>query len=642
MKKLFKLALCGLVFALAACTDSGDIDNGNDGKPTGVTYKSCEDTMEISGEQQQVTITITTDAAWEAKVSQTRIATISSAASGEAGTFDIVLDFNENETAYSRNLTLSVKVAGFTNYTTICRIEQRSISAKGTDANVNKNFTWPFLERYYLWNNDLKSAGAPKWDQAYDDFLDTALRSISTNTMDGYLYTPANGSPYWIYYSYIQRTTPSAQNVTRANKTSYQGLGASVYALQFKAGSVHFAVEYVYPGSPAEKAGLKRGDFIGKINGTSINENNYFDLWMDYFLMEVPAGTTCKADVWEFVWSANSLSSTSREVNITAASYYENPVVYNNVFSYTSTSDETNKVNIAYMVYTSFDAPFDDEITKAFDFYKEVVAKTSAPIEYLILDLRYNGGGSVASCRYLSSLIAGANALNGNTPKVFMYSRFNDDRMKEMGCDKNDYTTYQKDNFDQNAAMKYNLPLKEVYVICTEDTASSSEMLISALRGIGMKVTLVGGTTNGKNVGMEVWNTQNGIGAIDGNHYVFAPITFQSYNCKGESDYDNGFTPEGSMNCAEQYDGMPPTDWGTPYVEIPGDRPGQFRAILPDFFSIALNDILAKEFPASSSSVKSLSMPASPMSVKATRLAAPKQKQDVFRNNAWRLAEVEE
>lgn len=639
MKNLFKLALCSLAFVLAACTDSGTETNET---PTGITYKSCEDKMEISGQAQQVTITITADAAWEAKVSQTRIATISAGDRGEAGTHDIVLDFTENETAYSRNLTLSVKVAGVAQNVTICRFTQLSVSAKGTDANVNKNFTWPFLDKYYLWNKDLRTAGAPKWDQAYDDFLDSALASINTNMMDGYLYTPASGSPFWVYYSYIQRTTSSAQSMTRAEKAYYQGYGASMYALQFAAGSVHFAIEFVYPGSPAEKAGLKRGDFIAKVNGTAINESNYWELMRDNFLYEVPAGTVLKADVQEFNWAALELATTSREVIMTAASYCENPVIFYDTISYKSTVDESQKVHIGYMVYTSFDAAFDDEIEKAFDSFSKAVTDAGVPLEYLVLDLRYNGGGNVASCCYLSSLIAGNNALNGGKPKVFMYSRYNDERMAEQGRNPKDYTTYKKDEFDKNAAAAYNFPFKEIYVIGTYDTASSSEMLINALRGIGMKVTLVGGTTNGKNVGMEVFNTQSSGSAIDGNHYIFAPITFQSYNCKGESDYDNGFTPEGNdLNCAERYNGMPPVDWGTILVDIPGDRPGETVSIMPDFFSVALNDILSKEF-AATSSVKRLSAPsASTMPVNAKRLATPERKQNIFRNNAWVLAEEE-
>lgn len=634
MKNLFKLALCGLVFVLAACGPVGPV--GGEDTPTGITYKSCPDKMEINGEAQQVTITITADAAWEAKVSQSRIATITSGASGDAGTHDIVLDFTENESAYSRNLTLTVKVAGVAQQIKLCVITQLSVSAKGTDANVNKNFTWPLLDKYYLWNKELRDKGAPKWDQAYDDFLNSALQSIyPTNSMDGYYYNSK-----WYFYSYIQRTSSLAKNVTRAERAYYQGFGASVYAIQFEAGSVHFAVEFVYPASPAEKAGLKRGDFIRSINGTAINESNYSSFWRDTFLYEVPVGTECKLEVQEFNWITLNLNSTAREITMTSASYCENPVVFYDVYTYKATNNDSKKLNIAYMVYTSFDAAFDDEIEKVFDTFQTAATEIGTPIEYIILDLRYNSGGNVSSCRYLSSAIAGTNALNGNQPKVFMYSRYNDERMAEQGRNKNDYTTYKKDDFDKSAATTYNFPFKEVYVITTNDTASSSELVINALRGIGMKVTLVGGTTNGKNVGMEVMSTQSS-GAIDGSHYTFAPITFQSYNCNGESDYDNGFTPEGKLNCAESYDGMPLVAWGTYTVDISGDRPGETQAILPDFFSVALNDILMKEFSAQSS-VKHLSMPsAGSMPVKVTRMTTPEHKKDIFRTNMWMLAEEE-
>ena len=634
MKNLFKLALCGVAFVLAACTPNGPVDEPP--IPSGITYKSCDDKMEIKGEAQLVTITIEADAAWEAKVSQTRIATIASGEKGEAGRHDIVLDFTENETAYSRNLTLTVKVAGVAQQVTICRITQLSISAKGTDANVNRNFTWPLLERYYLWNGELKAQGAPKWDQAYDDFLASALQSIyPTNSMDGYSYNSK-----WYFYSYIQRTTASAKSMTRAEKTYYQGLGAMVYAIQFEAGSIHFGVEYVYPDSPAEKAGLKRGDYICSINGTSINESNYATMWYDYFLYEVPVGTVCELEAQEFNWLSLQLNP-ARKVTVTSASYCENPVLFYDVVSYKSTTNENKKLNVAYLVYNTFDAAYDDEIKKAFDAFSTISAEIG-PIEYLILDLRYNGGGHLSSCNYLSSIIAGANALSGNLPKTFSYSRYNDERMAEQGRNKNDYTTYKRDDFDKSAAMAYNFPFKELYVLTSFDTASSSELVINALRGIDMKVTLVGGTTNGKNVGMEVFNTQSGNGgAIDGNHYVFAPISIQIYNCKGESDYDNGFTPEGKLNCAEDYEGMPLVAWGTYIVEISGDRPGETQAILPDIFSVALNDILTKEFSAQSS-VKKLSMPsAGLMPVKATRMATPEYEKDIFRTNMWRMAEEE-
>ncbi len=629
MKNLFKLAMCGLALVVAACSQPGpDVDD----TPKGITYKSCEDKMEIAGEAQQVTITITSEAAWEATVSQSRIASISSANKGEAGTHDIVLDFTANEGQYSRNLTLSVKVEGVASKITICRFTQLSMNAKGTDANVNKTFTWPFLDKYYLWNEDLRAKGAPVWNQAYDDFLDSALKSINTNMMDGYLRKLADGTEEWVYYSNIQRTTPTAQSMTRADKAFYQGFGASVYALAFDdSGAVYLVVEYVYEDSPAEAAGLKRGDVIGTINGTQITQDNYWAFWRDNFLMEVPVGTNLALTVQTFDFLAWELVS-PRSVNLTAATYFENPVIFYDVYTFKSKEDESKKVNVAYMVYNSFDAAYDDKIKEAFDLFAEV-----SPIDYMILDFRYNGGGNVASCCYLSSLVAGADALNGGQPKVFMYSRYNDERMVEQGRNKSDYTTYKKDEFDADAAMAYNFPLKEIYVVGTYDTASSSEMLINSLRGIGKKVTLVGGRTNGKNVGMEVWNTQNGLGAIDGNHYIFAPITFQSYNCNGESNYDNGFAPEGKLDCQSFYDSLLPVEWGTQLIDI--EYEGEVATLLADYFAVALDDILGKEFPAATASVKRLSGREMSFSRPVKRLAAPAKKMDIFRQNAWVLAE---
>lgn len=640
MKNLFKLALCGLVFVLAACTDPGNTD-GPDQPQTGITYKSCDDKMEIKGEAQQVTITITADAAWTAQLSSSKIATIVEGQSGDAGTYDIVLDFGENSSLYSRNVTLYVKVEGVAQKVTICRITQLSVSAKGTDANVNKNFTWPILERYYLWNKELKEKGNPKWDQAYDDFLDSALQSIyPKNSMDGYMYTsPSTGQQLWVFYSYIERTTPTTHSVTRAEKAMYQGFGASIYAITFdeNAKYIHLAVEFVYPDSPAAKAGLKRGHYIGKVNGVTLTDENFYDIALNTFLYEVPVGTTCTLEVAEFDWNTLDLSTQTETISMTSATYFENPVLFHDVYSYTA-KDDSHKVSIAYMVYNTFDAAFDEDITKAFDVFAEAKAEAGS-LDYLILDLRYNGGGNVASCRYLTSLIAGADALNGADPKVFMYSRYNDERMAEQGRNKNDYTTYKRDDFDKEAAMAYNFPIKEIYVIGTSDTASSSEMLINALRGIGKKVTLVGGTTNGKNVGMEVMGTQN-TGAIDGHHYVFAPISFQSYNCKGESDFDNGFVPEAGFDLEESYEGFPLMDWGTDFVV--GKRDGKDVYYMPDFFSHALNAILEKEFPATTSSMKRVS-PRNNASLpkQMRRLEMPKvaRESDIFRKNAWVLAE---
>ena len=81
--------------------------------------------------------------------------------------------------------------------------------------------------------------------------------------------------------------------------------------------------------------------------------------------------------------------------------------------------------------------------------------------------------------------------------------------------------------------------LSRIYVLCTDYTASASELVINGLRGLDIEVRLIGSRTNGKNVGMEVHEKTFG-----DYEYEFSPITFYIANGKGESDYGNGFAPD--------------------------------------------------------------------------------------------------
>ena len=204
---------------------------------------------------------------------------------------------------------------------------------------------------------------------------------------------------------------------------------------------------------------------------------------------------------------------------------------------------------VGYLVYMGFEHEFFDTLLTAFDEFK------SAGVTDLILDLRYNGGGHVVSSQGLASIIAGSWCKD----KVFAYDRYNDDRMKAIGCDPADYRTYDYHKFFNDLAERYNFSFSKFYVIVSSRTASASELLINALRGINYEVIVVGNENSiGKDVGMEV-PYEKTIG-----DYCYQPvvITFQSYNAKGESDYNNGFAP--NMKLSDDYRKYVPEDWGVP------------------------------------------------------------------------------
>ena len=568
MKNLFKILMCSAVFFFAAACSKDATSDDTSTTGGGITYKSCNDTEEISAEAQDVTVTITSDAAWTAKSSATRIASIKSGASGDAGTHDIVLEFTANTTDFNRNVTLSATVGGKT--VTLCRFTQLSESLKGTDANVNKNYTTPILDEYYLWNEDFRELSL-NYNQTYDEFVDNTLSSMTTNILDGHW---EDGKRQYIY-SYIQRSPVSSASaalaeVTRASKSAVTGFGISIgtiYLLDYD-GNYCFQVDYVYKDSPADKAGVKRGDYIGKYEGANITETNINEAYA-YLMSYLTVGTTKRIQLVDV--EGNFIDP---EITLTAASYYENPVVYYNIFS-----SENSDRKVGYLVYVSFDSAFDDEVKKVFDDFK------SEGITDIILDLRCNGGGNVTSARMISSALAGT-ACDG---KVFEYYRYNDERMAADGRNKDDYTTYKSEDFLSDVASTYGFNFDKIYVIGTVNTASASELVINSLRGIDKTVKLVGATTNGKNVGMEVMS----FGPVDGYSYVFAPITFQSYNAKGESNYANGFTPD--IDASKYVDNC--FQWGVIYE--PADQEGY---IIPDMIYYALNDI----FSDSEASLRSL------------------------------------
>lgn len=574
MKNLFKILLCGFALtAFVACNDDPEVEPDTAGSK-GLISKDCEDRVEISGSEQDITISFETSGAWTAKLSNTAFASLRDEdKSGEAGQNQIVVSFKQNTSDASRIVTLSVTIGSNKSAVTLCRFTQRSLSQKGTDANVNLNFTWKWMNDYYLWNEDLRAAlPSPNYEQPYDEFLEYLLKSINTNTMDGYYYPSRTATnKEWIYYSNIVRYsatgTASLHSATRA-KEAVVGFGAEVEPMMFDySGNLYFTVLWVYPKSPAATAGLKRGDFIGKINGSLINASNYYQLLVSLYYPN--NGDTMTVSLCDYDFDNGRASYPEGcDKTIVAEYYYDTPVVYSTIFTTNETSAVQKK--IGYLVYTSFESSYDDDLRTVFDEFK------AKGITDIILDLRYNGGGAVSSSMFLTSVLAGPSCAD----KVFMYYRYNDERMKQMGIDKTDYKKYNPLKFDSSSATTYGFDFDKIYIIGTYDTASASELVINALRGIDKEVVLVGTETNGKNVGMEVVQTTQ---PIDGYYYTFAPISFQSYNAKGQSDYDDGFIPDRAID----FSNVIPRDWGEAFIEE-GDK-----VYYADYVGVCLDLILS-------------------------------------------------
>lgn len=187
--------------------------------------------------------------------------------------------------------------------------------------------------------------------------------------------------------------------------------------------------------------------------------------------------------------------------------------VYNNSF-------KTRK--IGYFVYDAFksEADITDVILKF---------KRSA-INDLIIDLRNNPGGSVATCIHLSSLLS-----SETSGKLFCTFRYNSNLTEKLY--KETGNRYEPHYFKNDSATNSrNLHLDRVFFLINDRSASASELIINCMKPY-LKVITIGERTVGKDVGMY---------AIRGRRYkyVLEPITFRTYNSLGDSVPQTGIIPE--------------------------------------------------------------------------------------------------
>lgn len=181
---------------------------------------------------------------------------------------------------------------------------------------------------------------------------------------------------------------------------------------------------------------------------------------------------------------------------------------------------------VGYLCYLEFDAVTDLEPSFK-KFYEQ-------QIDELILDLRYNPGGYVSTCRYLCNSIVPEQGYG----KIFQQCSYNDRLSQELQEETGSSMTreyYETPVNDEGAILgcrTYGLNLLRVYVLTSQYTASASEATILCLRPY-MDVRVIGEQTYGKGVGS--WTIRD-----SRYKYMLQPITMRYYNAEMETTPDEG------------------------------------------------------------------------------------------------------
>lgn len=417
------------------------------------------------------------------------------------------------------------------------------------------------LQKEYMWMDEYNEKHS-NFDLSleWDKFLDETLLSLTTNTDDG------GKDKYGRYiYTNVTREEVTKANDTRSSFPTTAGYGIELHPVvylgiadgledEYTDDNGVFMLDNVYQGSAAAEAGLKRGDWILQVNGEKITQDNYMEL-----LTSVRA-TTGSTTLTVYYYDEESEEGKIGDFPLTASDFEQSPVAYCDVLTLDEKFGAGDK-KIGYLSYLSFDDAFDDALVDA------MTDLSQKGVTDMILDLRINSGGIVDSSVLLASMLMDESYVGPGK----IYARLKHNPNNKMSKDVEH--TLQNRYTPKGASAAVDLPnigIEKLWVICSEFSASASEMVIVGLRGLGVDVELVGKLTEGKNCGMEVTYK-----TIDGYEYEFAPITFMNENGEGFSDYADGITPDIDFSLYEDdssikenlqaecyYYPMPRADWG--------------------------------------------------------------------------------
>ncbi|WP_370228230.1 S41 family peptidase [Mesoflavibacter sp.] len=383
-----------------------------------------------------------------------------------------------------------------------------------------KDFVWKGLNLWYFW-------------QGTDSAPDLADNRFSNDT-DYINFLNSFDSPNQLFYSLLSdedrfswivddyfALSGSLSGVSKNNGMAF-GLG-----LIDNGPNVFGYVQYVLPNSSASENNVIRGDIFLTVNGTQLTEDNYLSL--------------ISSDVYTIglaeLDNNDNLILTGEEITLTKQIYQENPIYISNTF-------EVNGIKVGYLMYNRFLSDYDQQLNQVFANF------VAEGVDELVLDLRYNPGGSVNSAINLGSMITG-----NTTNDVYLKQIWNN-KIQSTFTDE-DVTRYFTQTLSNGNSIN-SLNLNKVYILAQNSSASASELVINALEPY-IDVIHIGDVTRGKNeFSITLYDNPdcaflppntNCNGSINPNHtWAMQPLVGRSENADGFSDYTNGLTPDISLD----------------------------------------------------------------------------------------------
>lgn len=391
-----------------------------------------------------------------------------------------------------------------------------SCSKDVDDAPVSVNeisdFVWKGMNIFYLYKSEIPNLADDRFTSNND--YNTFLNSFSNpeDLFESLIYQPEVVDRFsWIVDDYI------ALEEYFQGTSAINGMEYTLFLAPNSNNNVIGFVKLVLPNTSAALNGVERGDLFYGIDGVILNRNNLNQLLsQDSYTINLGVyNDNNTVDTTD-----DFIEPTQENITLTKDIYTENPIYKTETFNVAGE-------RVGYLMYNSFTSGSENELNTVFGDFK------SNNIQHLVLDLRYNPGGSVTTTTFLASMITGQ-----FTGQVFEKLVFNENFQSEN-------TSYVFKNKLQDGTPLNSLNLNKLYVLTSNGSASASEGLINGLSAY-IDVIQIGTNTTGKTqASITIYDSPNfDKQNINPNHtYAMQPLVANGLNKNDVSVPGLGLVP---------------------------------------------------------------------------------------------------
>lgn len=327
------------------------------------------------------------------------------------------------------------------------------------------DFVWKGMNAFYLYQENIADLANDRFSNngEYANYLNSFSRP--EDLFESLIYERQTVDRFsWIVDDYFE-----LENQFQGIRTT-SGIEFNSYTTPNSDTEIFGVIRLVLPDSPADNNDLIRGDIFYAIDGVRLTQENLRSLISnDTFTLNLgfynDNGTPDDT-------SDDSIDPLNEDITLTKEIYTEDPIFKTKVFN-------VGGENVGYLMYNGFIRESENQLNSVFAEFK------GNNIRQLVVDLRYNPGGSVLTTAYLASMTTGQ--FSG---QIFEKLRYNNNQTGNNV----DFLFY---NVLPNESSVNSLGLNKVYILATGGSASASEGFINGLKPY-IEVVHIGSNTVGK------------------------------------------------------------------------------------------------------------------------------------------------